>query len=106
LVVLDGVANISTKFIGGDAGFDSVASLYSPGVGVAIGTGNSTLADTEYELEEFQAGSELVFSIYVENTSKRYFSGPANLNPDREVHAKMIDNNDGSFTVGFEDLRI
>ncbi|MDB4327431.1 ice-binding family protein [bacterium] len=103
MVVLDGVANISTKFIGGDAGFDSVASLYSPGVGVAIGTGNSTLADTEYELEEFQAGSELVFSIYVTNTGKRYFSGPANLNPDIEVHATMIDNKNGTFTVGFED---
>ena len=104
LVVLDGVANISTKFVGGDAGYSSVASLSSPGVGVVLGTGNVTAVETEYELEEFQAGSELVFSIYVNNTGHRFFSGPANRNPDGEVHATMIDNNDGTFTIGFEDL--
>jgi hypothetical protein len=85
LVVLDGVANISTKFVGGDAGYISVASLYSPGVGVELGTGNVTAVETEYEFEEFQAGSELEFSIYVTNTGHRLFSGPANRNPDGKV---------------------
>ena len=104
MVVLDGVANISTKFGGGDAGYTSLASLSSPGLGVLIGTGKDTAVGTEFQLKEFQAGSELEFSIYVTNTGRQFFSGPANRNPDEKVHVTIIDNNDGTFTVGFEDL--
>ncbi|MFT5680930.1 MAG: serine acetyltransferase, partial [Myxococcota bacterium] len=71
---------------------------------VWIGTGHETAVGTEFDLGAFLEGDELVFAIYVSNTGYWYYSGPGDRNPDGEVHASIIDNGDGTFTVGFEDL--
>jgi cytoskeletal protein CcmA (bactofilin family) len=105
LIVTDGGEDISTTFVGGDAGFDSdvfIDSATTPFRG--IGQGNRTTVPTTYALGLFQEGDELEFSIYVTNTGKTFYSGPADRNGDDIVHALITDNNDGSFTVGFEDL--
>jgi cytoskeletal protein CcmA (bactofilin family) len=103
LVVLDGVASISTTFVGGDAGYSGEAYLSSPEL-VLLGTGNVTAVGTEFELDVFLEGGELVFAIYLTNTNKWFYSGPADRNDDGVAHATINDNLDGTFTVGFEDL--
>jgi len=105
LIVTDGGEDISTIFRGGEAGYssdvfiDSDTTLFRH-----IGKGNVTPVPTTYALGLFQEGDELEFSIYVTDKENTFYSGPADRNGDDIVHALITDNNDGSFTVGFEDL--
>ncbi|MFT5586568.1 MAG: serine acetyltransferase [Cognaticolwellia sp.] len=107
--VLESDAEISTTFCDGSAGYTSETYLTEPTVEgvegfVWIGTGHETAVGTKFELGSFLSGDELVFAIYVTNTGYWYYTGPAERNPDGEVHAAITDNEDGTFTVGFEDL--
>lgn len=77
---------------------------------------------SQYNLGTFAMGTEIIFSLYVSNTSawpggdpddlgKRYYTGPASGNPDNEVHAMLGtytsvagDMVPYDFQVGFEDI--
>ena len=49
-------------------------------------------------------GQELKFGIFVRNTGKTYYMGPASRNADGIAHANVTPVSDGLATVGFEDL--
>jgi hypothetical protein len=50
-----------------------------------------------------QPGRELVFGIYVEDTDKTYFIGPAARNGDDLLHARIERVSSQVYDVGFED---
>ena len=54
-------------------------------------------------LGNFDAGTELFFKIYVNNTATTFFSGPGSNNPDGLVHV-MAETTGADTYVGFEDL--
>ena len=100
-ILSDGPARAT--FLGTNGGYTSEVSLSSP-IEVFVGTGHITSPDTVVELGTFPAGTELIFSIYVRDTGYRYFSGPAERNPDGVIHAAVTTQADGSVVLGFEDL--
>jgi serine acetyltransferase len=104
LIVTDGGEDISTTFLGGDASYSSEVFIDTPTGVVQIATGNSTPVPTTSYLGLFQEGDEFKSSIYVADVGDMFYSGPAVRNGDGVVHASISDNNDGTFTVGFEDL--
>src|SRR5829696_2036872 len=74
------------------------------------GTRGPTLAlNTEVgkhvELGPFPAGRELVFGIYVRNTSRTYLMGPGARNFDGVPHAVVTAVAERAFDVGFEDVQ-
>ena len=62
--------------------------------------------NTVKDLGVFTAGTEIVFSLFVNNTGETFFSGSAVSNPDGVVHAgvdtEFFGNN--KVVLGFEDL--
>lgn len=94
---------VTSTFCGGSAGYNSATSLSSP-VNVALGTGNVTASGYTVNLGMFTSGTELVFSIYVQNTGYTYYTGPGSRNPDGLVHAAITNLGNGDYVIGFEDL--
>lgn len=103
--------NVWLQFLGGFAGFDVDLLLFdyvgqdASGLPV-IFNNHTTATDTETTLYGFTPGEELVFGIFVQNTGKTYYTGPASGNPDNALHVRFFETGDGTYTigVGFEDL--
>ncbi len=96
---------IATK-LPASAGFSSNLFLDTPGNTLGIIFNNHTTPDgTTMNLGSFTAGTELVFRIFVINTGRSFFTGPASRNPDNVFHA-VVDTAfaPGETLVGFEDL--
>jgi hypothetical protein len=83
------------------AGFTSELSLVSPGATRYIGTNRDT--GTIVTVGSFPAGVELVFSIYVRETQRTFYSGSASSNPDGVGHGEVTCLSKGKSRIGFED---
>jgi hypothetical protein len=103
--------DVWVKYQGCDAGYTS--DLYA-GYTIA-GSGSTqylftchvTPLGTQYNLGSVDAGTEVIFSLYVRNTGFMFYSGPGSRNPDGQVHvASWGVTGDGVYTreFGFEDL--
>ena len=57
-----------------------------------------------FSLGSFSEGAELVFKLFVTNTGKSFFNGPAARNADGVIHARYKYGENKQVLVGFEDL--
>ena len=78
--------------------------LYLQGATNSILNNQTAVSGSQYSLGSFQAGSELIFSMLVNNTGFTYFTGEANTNPDSFIHAAYDITSSQSLNIGFEDL--
>jgi len=104
LVAADGA--VEARFLGSNAGYFN--TLYLDWGTNKIFDKNTPL-NTVVSLGNFDAGTELVFRLFVRNTGLNFFSGDPSRNSDGLPHARAVTTllQDGSYltTVGFEDLR-
>jgi hypothetical protein len=82
------------------AGFTSDIFLFTPGGGF-LGTNRDAVTKN---LGAFPIGTELLFGIFVRDTSTNYYAGPACRNPDGVFHDQVEDIGGGQLRIGFEDL--
>jgi hypothetical protein len=102
LVATDG--NVYASYLGGDSSYSN--TLYLDPSSGPLFTSSSPVFGSFVDLGPYQAGTELVFRLDVEETGLSFFSGPAQRNPDALAHVVAITNQLGDlyFTdVGFED---
>jgi hypothetical protein len=110
--ILGGSAIVSTTgevkavFVSGDAGFDNELYLDSPANGLGLIFQNHVNAPGDtVSLGVFDAGTELIFRLFVLQTGDSFFTGGDHRNPDNLPHAYLDDSVvPGSTLVGFEDL--
>ena len=101
LIASGGVVTVT--FASNDAGYTS--DLFLDGLyGGVIFNNGTTPVGTSIDLGSFDAGTELVFKLVVQQTGDTFYTGPADRNLDHQVHA-LIENMAGQVMVGFEDLR-
>lgn len=115
--------DVTATFLGSDAGYFNTLYLSSPGDGDPIFIFDKDNSGSDFislgsllGLGSFDAGTELIFSLYVENTKQTFFTGegvnnPGYNNPDDMAHARAVTtlttlgSEDYYLTeVGFEDL--
>jgi len=106
--------DVTAKFLGSDASYFNTLYLSSPVNGDPIFIFDRSYSDPDsislgslLGLGSFDAGTELVFSLYVENTDKTFFTGNGSNNPDGLAHALAVTSLTGEdylTKVGFEDL--
>lgn len=94
--------NIVVENLPATAGYTSQLRLDSPAFGAIML--NHDPVGTTVNLGSFAAGTELIFSIFVTNTSNTFYMGPASRNPDNMMHAAVDYIGPGVANVGFEDL--
>ena len=58
----------------------------------------------QFSLGSFQAGAELAFNMFVNDTGNTFHSGPASNNSDNLIHSALELSRDNTVTMGFEDL--
>ena len=58
----------------------------------------------QFLLGSFQAGTELVFRMFVNNTGYSFYNGEATNNPDNKLHAAYKTLGQNTMKVGFEDI--
>ncbi len=98
-IVVKQTGNVSVTFDGSSASYTS--TLYLQGYGELFSS--STADGTTIDLGSYEAGQELTFYIFVENTGQTFYTGSGELNADGLAHAYVEDLGDGT-KVGFEDL--
>jgi len=100
--VYAGGGEVIVKVMPSDAGYTSELHLSSPEPARFIALNRDV--GMVVNLGVYPAGQELIFSIYVQQTQKTFYSGPASRNSDNELHAAANLPAYGPATVGFEDL--
>jgi hypothetical protein len=93
--------NVEVELLPCVAGFTSELSLASPGPAHFIGTNRDI--GTIVQLGSFPAGVELIFSIYVRETQRTFYSGSSSSNPDGIGHGDVTCLSKGKSRIGFED---
>ncbi|WP_447980501.1 PEP-CTERM sorting domain-containing protein [Candidatus Nitrospira bockiana] len=98
--------NVIARYLGTTAAFSNDLYLDSPSNSLGIIFNNhATPVGTTADLGFFNAGTELIFRIHVNNTGFDFFTGPASRNPDNHAHALVDDSFSPTETaVFFEDL--
>jgi hypothetical protein len=102
--------SITIRFVGSDAGYDSLLQLWIGGMQVTpdIFPNHSTAPGTEYTVPgSFLAGTLLDIQLKVVTTGNTWHTGPASGNADGKIHADVVYNYLGDPTwtyVGFEDV--
>ena len=118
---------VTAQFLVGElAEFTDLLFLADPANSLGtIFNNKTTPVSTEVSLGTFEAGTELMFGLFVTNTGLTFFSGPASNNPDLTPHALVSDDpfadplpadflaflvgrglNPGETLVGFEDRHL
>ncbi len=103
LFAVDADTDIMVEYLSKSASYTHLLSLTTAG---------STIIDTATDntskivnLGRFAAGTEIIFDLFVNNTSLHFFSGAASNNIDGVVHAGMDQTTVADRVVmGFEDL--
>lgn len=105
-ITVANTGSVTATYLGQTASYSNDLYLYLPSNGNGIIFNNQTTpVGTTADLGTFNAGTELEFMIYVNNTGDSFFSGPAERNPDSLVHVKTDDAIAApDIWVGFEDL--
>ena len=104
--ILAAGGDVTLTFLGYEAGYTDFLSLTEPDSVSNIFVNKTTPVGTTFDLGSFTAGTELVFSLFVQNTGLTFFSGPGVSNPDGVAHADVIFDGQGGATVNFEDLHV
>lgn len=78
--------------------------LFLQGSTSKILNNQTALEGQTFSLGSFQAGAELAFNIFVNNTGNTFYSGLASNNKDNTSHTTFELNPDNTVTIGFEDL--
>jgi len=99
--------DVMVKYMGCDAAYTSDLLFGFTVGGSATQVFNchgSSVGDT-YDIGTVGNGVEVVFSLYVHDTQRTYYTGPGTRNPDGLVHAAAFAVSDGIYTTqfGFED---
>ena len=81
--------DVTVRFAGSDAAFDSALFLARPGFESTFFPNHTTGINDSFSLGLFEAGSELMFGLNVMTTGRTFFTGPASRNPDGQVHARF-----------------
>lgn len=79
-------------------------SLNSQGSPSIILNNQTAISGQQFSLGSFEAGAELVFRMFVNNTGHTFYNGLASNNPDNKLHAAYEVKPNNSVIVGFEDL--
>jgi hypothetical protein len=98
--VLSGTDAVVVTCLGKEATFSHRLYLDTGGRFIC----NSADTGKKVDLGTFPVETTLVFRLDVEDSDTSFFTGPAERNPDGEVHAKMTDAGDLGWHFGFEDL--
>ncbi len=93
--------HVIIKVMDADAGYTSHLYLTSPDNRFIASNRD---AGTIVNLGIYPVGTELIFSIQVQDTGYEFFTGPAERNPDNELHAAAYIPPQGTAIIGFEDL--
>ena len=93
--------DVTLTFLGSDAGYTDVLMF----LGNLIFTGHQTDVGTVFDLGSFAAGTVLTFQLHVNDTGNDFYTGPADVNFDGELHARAVLNASHEAVVGFEDLQ-
>ncbi len=100
-LIVQNTGNVTVTFGGSNAGYTS--TLYLQGSSTPIFSSNATVGQT-FSLGSFDAGTELSFSLAVQNTGNVFFTGAGANNIDGIAHALVESVGTGTLQVGFEDL--
>ncbi|MCL6592061.1 MAG: carbohydrate binding domain-containing protein [Firmicutes bacterium] len=103
VIVLSEDSDVKVQFHGGTAGYTSEVWAISPQRQLLF-IGNYSPSGQTINLGRFNAGTELIFGIYVRNTGYTYLTGPGSRNPDGQVHSAIWDVGYQVWGIGFEDL--
>jgi hypothetical protein len=93
---------VVVTFISKSAAYSS--DLYLAGSPTKILNNQTATPGQNFLLGSFQAGTELVFRMYVNNTGHSFYNGEAASNPDNTVHATYKTLGKNAMKVGFEDI--
>ena len=93
---------VTVEVLSSDAGYTSELRLSSPGPDVFIATNRDT--GLIASIGTFSTGTELIFSIFVQDTGETFFTGPGSRNPDGLAHANVTYLGNGVTSVEFEDI--
>lgn len=95
----------SVKILPSNAGYNSDIFWVDPTTGKEVRVGNSKSdVGKVWTYDSFRRGREIIFTIKVNNTGKKYYTGPANRNSDNFAHAMTTNKGNSVVLVGFEDL--
>ena len=89
-------------FLSKTAAFSS--NLYLQGTPDAVLNNQTANPGAQYSLGSFQAGTELAFTMFVNNTGFAYYTGDAGRNPDSFMHAAYDITSNQTLNIGFEDI--
>ena len=78
--------------------------LFLQGTPAAILNNQTANPGAQYSLGSFQAGTELAFTMFVNNTGFVYYTGDAGKNPDSFIHAAYDITSNQTLNIGFEDI--
>ena len=106
--VLGESGSVTATFDFSNAGFDTDLYLVTgdgnPATDILLFNNKTTASGTTFDLGAFDAGTELVFRLYVKKHDISYFSGNPERNIDGIAHAKVFfDVVTGTAIIGFED---
>jgi hypothetical protein len=93
--------DISIRFEGSDAVYDSVVSVNGSS---QFFPNQTTPVGTSFALGAFDAGTSIDIVLHVLTTGDSFHTGPGSLNADGLSHALITVGTDGRAYVGFEDL--
>lgn len=106
--VLDRSGSVTATFDLSYAGFDTDLYLVTgdgdPTTDIMLFNNKTAASGTTFDLGEFDAGTELVFRLYVKKHDLNFFSGDAGRNVDNFAHSNVyFDVVTGTAIIGFED---
>lgn len=93
-------ADVTVTYLGGDAGNDNEFGISSPTM-TYLGMGHSTPVNTVFNAGTLPSNTDLI--LYIRSSEGTFYS--EGTSADGYEHAKITDNGDGSYTIGFEDLK-
>lgn len=89
-------------FLSKSAAYSS--DLFLSGSSESILNNQTAVSGQQFSLGSFQAGAELIFSIFVNDTGHTFFNGIASNNADNVLHTAYSNYHGKPLKVGFEDL--
>ena len=93
---------VMLTFLSKEAAYSN--DIYLAGTSGKILNNQTANVNQQFSLGSFQAGTELIFSMFVNNTSYTFFNGKAENNLDKILHSAYEIGSGNSIIVGFEDL--